>query len=290
MTSVNSSRSTTSTRHLENLPIDPPGAALRGATLAFRKLSAKPNHLPKTYSGTNGALAAASTVGRGRTPSDSKRLSSSPQTSLETTPARSQDTGSSYGLNAKTPALRSPKNPTLPEGLNADCSRSPSNIAAALAAARASPSLSNASVATPHFYRRFSEQEHNTVSVSERSNEQATLRAKTRSRAPTVSSNDDSAPDFNSKMSSSRSSQTLDLTPIAPTNTLVTMFERNNVGGSGLGAETLPEVQSQTERFPIRSPKPLRPHSMNSPAALFPKTALKIDLYQSSLSSILDPG
>ncbi|MCJ1236294.1 Increased rDNA silencing protein [Varicellaria rhodocarpa] len=122
------------------------GSAVRGASLAFLTPSPTVKPLTNTYSGTNGALAAAYLAGTGQKRVDSsynnegKRfVTPSPRTKTLQTP--------STGTFPQRSVLGSAETLELPTGSLERREQSPSYIAAALAAARSTPTPTGQDVA-----------------------------------------------------------------------------------------------------------------------------------------------
>ncbi|KAG9238011.1 hypothetical protein BJ875DRAFT_102413 [Amylocarpus encephaloides] len=186
-------------------------AALRGAALAFGKPPVKPKSKMDAYSGSNGALAAAAKVGGGRTLGNKASVSS-----LGEPADRTKGTGDFGGSLSRRPSA---SGNTRSGGLQQygqigqagngllrpvmDQARSASFIAANLAASR-SPSVS------PNFTGH---QRRPSTSVG--------LEKSFTSRSPSP---------LKSSSSSRSSDQPLDLTPIAPTTSLIDMFEKTMTG------------------------------------------------------------
>lgn len=191
-------------------------AALRGASLAFGKPPVKPKPQVNTYSGSNGALAAATKVGA-RTKTTSTNIASIARLDASADDHRLgyQSTG---GSTASMPYTgyrdRNPSRPRLGrlDGANGHLQlpgaekggRSPSLIAATLAASR-SPSVS------PNPTGQQQTQPANLAKLA------ASFAKRSSSPAPSVRS-------VNSSRGSS--DHALDLTPIPPTTSLIDMFEK----------------------------------------------------------------
>ncbi|MCJ1377016.1 Increased rDNA silencing protein [Xylographa soralifera] len=104
-------------------------AALRGASLAFRAPSPPPKPLVNTYSGSNGALAAATRAGIGRNNNVQTSIATSsrvPRTPIREVPLQRATSSSVETLRLSTTT-------------NSSRQQSPSHIAATLAAAKSTP-------------------------------------------------------------------------------------------------------------------------------------------------------
>ncbi|KAK0124246.1 Increased rDNA silencing protein [Cadophora gregata] len=222
-------------------------AALRGATLAFGKPPVKPKPQIHNYSGNNGALAAATSVGgtiTGGSRQSTRNINASRSEDLGGDQRLAyQNTGSSVGSRSYTggpdrnmvqqrQSQLGARNIYLqPPGTPADQSRSASFIAATIAASRSasiSPNITG-------------QQESST----------AKLRRPGNSRTPSVRS-----------INSSRSSDhALDTTPIPPTTSLIGMFEQNAASTS---TEKRPTARRPASGPPTKasringSPSPMR--------------------------------
>ncbi|RDL39511.1 uncharacterized protein BP5553_03851 [Venustampulla echinocandica] len=200
-------------------------AALQGASLAFRKIPppVKPKPLVNIYSGNNGALAAATKAGEARNDSSTDKLD---------IPGHAQRAGH-LGYNG------SPNN--KPSGIYSSSgrdellrsetsqSRSPSFIAATLAASRSpsrSPNTASQQQQSPSSFRR-------------------DQRFSTRSPSPVKS------------MSSSTDSLNhapLDVTPIAPTTSLISMFESTGAKSKSPSSVSKPASSVSQKSEPPPSP------------------------------------
>ncbi|KAJ5042938.1 uncharacterized protein L3040_004328 [Drepanopeziza brunnea f. sp. 'multigermtubi'] len=233
-------------------------AALRGASLAFGKPPVKPKPKINTYSGKNGALAAANSVEGGARQSQGQNQNSRNVRASGLEDPRGpggdqrlayQNTGSSIGSRTNVGGLDrnvTPQRPAggrgylQPPGALSDQSRSASFIAATIAASR-SASTSPNTTGQQEIYA-------------------AKLRRPQGSRSPSIRS-----------MNSSRSSEyALDTTPIPPTTSLIGMFEKNEASTRSVkrfpaerAAKATPtkvvrpaESESHLSR-PARTPSPL---------------------------------
>ena len=227
-----------------------PNAALRGASLAFGKPPVKPKPQINNYSRDGWALAAATKVGGGSPRQQGKHTSASRQdTSGDGQSLSYQNTGSSVGGQSYTGGSDRPNIQQrisqlsgtsflqLPGG-TADASKSPSFIAATLAASRsASVSPNPTGQRQPHWERP----------------------SGLGPRSPSVRSGG----------SSSRESmdQPLDTTPIPPTTSLIGMFEQN-----AASAQSRKRTTARRSATPasLRSPGPARTVSPLPRRALTP--------------------
>ncbi|TVY21807.1 Increased rDNA silencing protein 4 [Lachnellula arida] len=233
--------------------------ALRGASLAFGKPPVKPKPQINTYSGNNGALAAATKVGaRTKTTSTNNASIARLEASADDHRLGYHSTG---GSTASMPynghGDRNPSRPRLGrlDGGNGHLQlpgaekggRSPSLIAATLAASR-SPSVS------PNPTGQQQTQPANLAKLA------ASFAKRSSSPAPSVRS-------VNSSRGSS--DHALDLTPIPPTTSLIDMFEKTGSSPKGQSAVKRPMtpasrrggISPSPQRFPLprraRSPSPL---------------------------------
>ncbi|TVY25974.1 Increased rDNA silencing protein [Lachnellula hyalina] len=247
-------------------------AALRGASLAFGKPPVKPKPQINTYSGNNGALAAATKVGaRTNTTSTNKASISRLEASADDHRLGYQSTGGStasmlhngYGdRNPSRPRLGGNGHLQLPGAEKGG--RSPSLIAATLAASR-SPSVS------PNPTGQQQTQPPNLALLA------AGFAKRSASPPPSVRS-------VNSSRGSSDHS--LDLTPIPPTTSLINMFEETGSSPKSqppikrpmTSASTRDEISPNPQRFPLprraRSPSPLASKS-REPQVILSKPVLK---------------
>ncbi|KAF2486087.1 hypothetical protein BDY17DRAFT_290825 [Neohortaea acidophila] len=222
----------------------PRNPALRGATTAFAQ--PKPSlewksEESSTGLGTSGALAAASTAGTGTKPSHSAQwLPTSDGSSLQrsVTSASTASSQSTHSLSTRRNQALYRTNTThmdLPVPPRRELSRSPSHQAAMVAAAQASASLLN-------------------------SNDGPRRAATTKRPA---------APPKPRRLSSYHSSgnakdaggKSTDASSIAPTTSLVDMFERKNASAKLAGKKPAPIVVKPSGDLALASPKPLRASS-----------------------------
>ncbi|KAK6581382.1 hypothetical protein PZA11_006073 [Diplocarpon coronariae] len=232
-------------------PLSAHDAALRGASLAYGKPPVKPKPQSNTYSGHNGALAAASWAGAGGSwqNQNARNITASRLEELGGDQKIAyQHTGSSVG--SRSYAGGSDRNVTQqrrgllqPSGAAVDQSRSASLIAATLAASR-SASLS------PNV-------------TGQQENPVAKLRRPASSRSPSV----------RSANSSRGSDHALDTTSIPPTTSLIGMFEQN--GASPNIVKRSPARGSPpAAATPMKGPKPTespQPSEARTPSPLASK-------------------
>lgn len=221
-----------------NPPHNARDAALKGASLAFGKPKVAPKPQVNTYSGNNGALAAA-------------RQSSTPQPQL----LRPQGTG-----NSSTSQLSQTSHLGLPQA-QPGRARSPSVIAASLAAQRHTP----ASDSTDTRRRSMMDSSNNTSNDSLpgagtvkdiRARFNASVSAATSPAAAKA------APALTGP-SLSQTSEPTDATSIPPTTSLVKMFEQNKAAHAAAPAavrspKPAPILTSRGGPPPLKSPKPTR--------------------------------
>lgn len=239
---------------------DSQNAALRGASLAFGKPPVKPKPKINDYAGTNGALAAAK-AGAGRAVASRNASSSSSRWEDPGIEDRLtyQNTGSSAGgrsYTAERPSIQQRMSQfgggagyLQPPGGTPEQNRSPSFIAATLAASR------SASVSP------------NPTGQSQMSNADLRRPQSFTTRSPSVRS-----------IASSRSSDhALDTTSIPPTTSLIGMFEQNATTPTRVKR---PPVKRSATVTPKRSPAPNNPASAEprrtqspSPLSARPKTS-----------------
>ncbi|CAI6332251.1 unnamed protein product [Periconia digitata] len=237
-----------------------PNAALRGASSAFLKPPVKPKPQANTYTGGgNGALLAATKVGTG-----SPRNTAAP--SGTTTPLRKDWTGGSRSNASPMHQLSNSSSSStlgIPEDSSAERIPSPSNIAAKLAAARhtALKPPTQATV-TPVM----SEKEQNEADVMPPPGSVGNVLARLDSEkpkpshaqrtrllaAPSLANSGSSAP--------SNDAQSTDDTPIAPTTSLVKMFEQTKPSAPSRALSPIPQISKSPP--PVRSPKPQRKFKM----------------------------
>ncbi|KAJ4993293.1 increased rdna silencing protein 4 [Stagonosporopsis vannaccii] len=229
-----------------------PEAALLGASSAFSRSPAKPQHLTNTYTGgSNGALLAATKVGTGR-----------PSASAGTPLQRDYTGGSARSLSRPHP---SPKHVSSSSSLgvpdtHVDRAPSPSYTAAKLAAARLSPLRPAPSARSPAMV---SERDANERDVLPPSGSVGNVLARLEQQRP---GQEKAAGQQPRRRSSSSASQPVskaasrdkptDDTPIPPTNSLVKMFEQNRPVTPTQPPATPSVVK--TSVTPVRSPKPRR--------------------------------
>jgi len=201
-------------------PLGGHSVALHGAALAFSASPVKPRPMPDTYSGTNGALAAAMTAGVSNQKMASPRsLSNGGNLAYDTSSSSSsqrsapRDLTQGFHNGSASTILR------VPNDRQSSRSSSPSNIAAKLAAARCT--LQNQHI-SPTATRR---------------------PTRKRSRGEEAVQNP--------------GTQT-DIASIAPTDTLIGLFERKSSLRPSENSAIPPKVRAVPD---IQSPKPVRPLS-----------------------------
>ncbi|PVI05213.1 hypothetical protein DM02DRAFT_610812 [Periconia macrospinosa] len=237
-----------------------PNAALRGASKAFLKPPVAPKPLSNTYTGGgNGALLAATKVGTG----SPRSLTPSGATS----PLRKDWTGGSTlsaGRSNASPLHQlsnSSSSSTLgiPEDTSAERIPSPSNIAAKLAAAR-HVTLKPTVQATVRPI--MSEREQNEGDVMPPPGSVGNVLARLDSSKSTPSDSQrkrrTAAPGSvkTGSPASWNDAQSTDDTPIAPTTSLVKMFEHTQPAGTSRTISPAPLISKSPP--PVRSPKPQR--------------------------------
>ncbi|KAF1962254.1 hypothetical protein CC80DRAFT_462245 [Byssothecium circinans] len=233
-----------------------PNAALRGASLAFSKPPVKPKAQTNLYTGGgNGALLAATKVGTG-TPRNSPSRATTPL-------GRDWTGGSARSSRPNASPIRHLSNSssssalTVPEDHLAERGPSPSNIAATLAAARHTalkPPVQ--ATAAPVM----SEREPNEAEIPPPPGSVRNVLARMDARKPKPSASQRREKAASEHISSPlrapvEDAKPTDDTPIAPTTSLVKMFEQNR--SSTRGAPS-PISFTSNSPPPIRSPKPQR--------------------------------
>lgn len=218
-------------------------AALLGASSAFGKKKPAP---PPTGTKGNGALTAATLAGNKRPSANAARSPSASSTSsVELNLLRVQTTGSSLPPISTSPSSFPASSPGLldvpPDFQNVSRSKSPSNIAATLAAAR---HLNKTSTSRPTSPTR---QAPDTLLERPRISRTSSLRevplpglAKPRDNMDTT------------RQRRGRDDRGTDESPIPSTTSLVKMFEQSNVDKGGNGGQ----IGSQRAPPAVRGPKP----------------------------------
>ncbi|KAJ8114245.1 hypothetical protein OPT61_g3838 [Boeremia exigua] len=235
-------------------------AALIGASSAFARPAAKPQHLANTYTGgSNGALLAATKVGTGRS-----------STSAGTSVQRDYTGGSSQSVSRPHP---SPKHVSSSSSLgvpdtHVDRAPSPSYTAAKLAAARLSPLRPALQAKAPAMTSERDANERDVLPPSgsvgsvlarlepQKSSQLGSPTQQPRRRRGSVGSQ--SVADAASAVPRDKPT---DDTPIPPTNSLVKMFEQNRPV-----TPTQPPAPSVVKNSvtPVESPKPRRNFTLPS--------------------------
>lgn len=214
--------------------VSPQHAALLGATNAFGRSAPKAESSHHNYSGSNGALAAATSVGTG-SPSPNARLSKSPASPLlrDTTGESVRSVKSNRGRQVPFLGSSPMAHLGVPQDRQRGPSVSPSRQAASLAAARTSTMGSVKS-----------------GSGASQPRTQPIQRPAVGPKPRRLSGNQD--------MVAREEEKPTDSTPIPPTTSLVDLFERNSsISGAG-GKRPEPVIIKQTKDMPISSPKPVR--------------------------------
>ncbi|KAF3009930.1 Increased rDNA silencing protein [Curvularia kusanoi] len=233
-------------------------AALIGASSAFAKPPAKPQHLTNTYTGgSNGALLAATKVGTGRPSSSAGSVQ------------RDYTGGSSRGVSRPHP---SPKHVSSSSSLGVPDthsdrapSPSPSYTAAKLAAARLSPLRP---AAPPKASTMASERDADERDVLPPSGSVGNVLARLEQQRPgrqqksqaqrPQSSRDVVAPQQVAHAAATESrDRPTDDTPIPPTNSLVKMFEQQRPA-TPAQPPVISAVDARKSPPPLKSPKPRR--------------------------------
>ncbi|KAJ4364896.1 Increased rDNA silencing protein [Ascochyta clinopodiicola] len=229
-------------------------AALIGATSAFARPPAKPQHLTNTYTGgSNGALLAATKVGTGR-PSTSAGASVPLQ--------RDYTGGSSRSAGRPHP---SPKHVSSSSSLSVpdshiDRAPSPSYTAAKLAAARLSPLRPAAQTKAANTMSGRSANERDVLPPSgsvgnvlarleQQKSGRQTINQQSRKRRSSIESHP--------VASVAAQDKPTDATPIPPTISLVKMFEQNRPV-TPTQPPSAPSVVVKNSPPPVKSPKPRR--------------------------------
>ncbi|KAJ4409408.1 Increased rDNA silencing protein, partial [Didymella pomorum] len=233
-------------------------AALIGASSAFARPPAKPQHLTNTYTGSsNGALLAATKVGTGR-----------PSTPGGAAPLQRDYTGgSSRSVSRPQP---SPKHGSSSSSLgvpdaHVDRAPSPAHTAATLAAARLSPLRPATQARGP---KMISERDANERDVLPPSGSVGSVLARLEQQKPDQQASPRQQPrrrrdSFGSQSAASTAASTAlpdkptDDTPIPPTNSLVKMFEQNRPV-TPPQPPAAPSVIIKDSPPPVKSPKPQR--------------------------------
>ncbi|KAI9734479.1 MAG: Increased rDNA silencing protein [Claussenomyces sp. TS43310] len=246
--SIDSNSDSKSSKSSKNAP-STQGAALRGAAMAFGKPTIAPKPLPDTYTGRNGALAAATRAGRVPAASSQALLashagshgvherhrvqhrrvdvetgSSEPALDLHLVRQRLVQTSQKAGDNLKLP------------GLSSDRSRSPSQIAASLASSRSAPTSPNLTGQPPL-----------SSPVHQRLRDDITQPQLSRHRIHSAHG----AP-----------ADSLDTSPIPPTSSLIGIFERSKGTKPVITTRPSPIAVSKASPPEIQSPKPIRTRSL----------------------------
>lgn len=217
---ADSDRRSTTTQAGRGIYAAPPGhqaAALRGASLAFNKPPVKHTIMSSTSSGTNAALAAAVTAGvSNQTTASSRSLGNRGNIAYDTIPPSSSSQRATS--SGINQGIREQSAPRiLQKPYDRQSSGSPSSIAAKLATARHIPQTQQTSVAAG---RRLIQQRNRDEEVMQDTG------ART------------------------------DTEPIAPTNTLIGLFERKS---SSQPSEELSSPANTGALPEIQSPRPIRP-------------------------------
>ena len=203
-------------------------AALAGAALAFRKPNPKAG--AKGHTGANGALAAATSA----SPSPKQRSPAPPlKPDLTGGSVRSVRSSASKDVPGAMPTLQLPVQPTQSGHV-----KSPSHQAASLAAAR-SP--------TPAM-------RPNPGDENVRAGARTTQRF-----APAAPPKPKRFSGHSSKVEAENSDKPTDATPIAPTTSLVDLFERKGASPPSSRNKPEPVVIKPSQDLAMRSPKPVRP-------------------------------
>ncbi|KAF2087352.1 hypothetical protein K490DRAFT_65744 [Saccharata proteae CBS 121410] len=259
-------------------------AALRGASRAFGQPPPKPKPLANTYTGTNGAVVAA------------QRSTTPHPPSLSGQQLRPQYTGSSVASQGSTTYSNPGSRPRalshlgLPVEDSGSRARSPSNIAATIAAARRTPVPSKAEMnATKPTTVRSRVSSESLPSLGTVSDAQIKMNAKTANPPKYVRSQDGSLSRSPSRPPS-RGSVVTDATPIPPTTSLVKLFEQQTGPATqapkqvSRSPKPAPVLTSKGPPPSIKSPKPKRSFqfapledekSTKLPDMRLPKTAAK---------------
>ncbi|KAH6680431.1 hypothetical protein B0J14DRAFT_578625 [Halenospora varia] len=236
-------------------------AALRGATMAFGKPPVKPKPQINTYSGTNGALAAATKAGASRTVSNKASLSSIRSPTNEHLSGYLAVDGSS----SSRPSTRQTEHRTTQQRLNQyeperngkgrptiEQAKSESYIAANFAASRSASVSPNVT----------GQQQYQPMNLGRASN----LRGRATSPVKSI----------RSLAESSDHSGGPDMAPIAPTTSLIDMFE--NSGGVPKG-RIKPKKSSSSSPRKSRSLSPKRSQrSSKAPPSILPTKPVRPEI------------
>src|SRR5690242_854689 len=229
-----------------------PEAALLGASSAFSRSPAKPQHITNTYAGgSNGALLAATKVGTGR-----------PSASAGTSLQRDYTGGSARSASRphSTPKHVSSSSSLGVPDTHVDRAPSPSYTAAKLAAARYSPLPPATSARSPVM---LSERDANERDVLPPSGSVGNVLARLEQQRPIQEKAAVQQPRRRRDSSGSQPvvkaaprDKPTDDTPIPPTTSLVSLFEQNRPV-TPAQTSAAPSVV-KTSVTPVRSPKPRR--------------------------------
>ncbi|KAF2838293.1 hypothetical protein M501DRAFT_1005160 [Patellaria atrata CBS 101060] len=236
-------------------------AALQGASSAFSKPPVKSKPNVNTHSANQGALAAASKAGRANmTGVIGSPVSTSSTTSLvhgSGVVRRNNTGGSSICSYTSSPVRVSHSSEStlgVPSGNGNGRSRSPSNIAAALAASRHTPvsnlRLSPQSASSPPLEAA--------VDVLPSSGTVGNLKAKLEALSRDnreLRSTVQSSHSQNGKYDGTDALQTTDATATSPTTSPVRLFEKNSLA-KGMKTGTEPIQTNKSVPPPIKTPKP----------------------------------
>ncbi|KAI9856519.1 MAG: Increased rDNA silencing protein [Trichoglossum hirsutum] len=257
----------------DNVPPRPvnQSAALKGASRAFVKVPAKPKTQATTYSGTNGAMAAATVVGmRSNSPTGNKSLAlptenrggaapgDFPLSAAQQSFVRDQIVRS-LANSSSSSSLR------VPGDESSRGSTSPSNIAATLAAARFTPQNTGNTSSRPNRSPNRAglgpmniERHHDTFPA-------AGSMITSKQRFVQL----DQGSGGHSRMTSAETPTMnkdfpVDTTPISPATSLIGLFEHNQSNVDPLKVNRGP-LNSISAAPVIQSPKPIRPPSRSTP-------------------------
>ncbi|PPJ49730.1 hypothetical protein CBER1_02864 [Cercospora berteroae] len=214
-------------------------AALRGATLAFGRQPPQPRAKPKTIgagAGSHGAMAAATSIrGRGAEQSPSRVFTRAPL-SLPGSSEESVNAGMPSGPMVVSQQLSTSRNGQQDRRTGQASAPSQSHQAAVLAAARANPTASTKDV-------------RQTARNAER---------------PAVNPKPRQYSEEHRGSASELADKPTDSTPIAPTTSLVHLFEERSRAAASPAERTEPAVIKPSQDLPLRSPKPVRSGGITS--------------------------
>ena len=247
-------------------------AAYTGASLAFSKSPEETKRTANTYSGINGALAAASKAGANVQP----QLKPQPSQTLRPTghprkrQATSAEVGGNGALTAAHPSVDWNRSIGPLQGAGVDTgstkSASPSNVAAVLAAAKFTPQntgpQSSRTTPSPHRSRLPSMDSGEDCEVMY----QPGIVAKARRQFDTSDDTSRQGPEVVRGSAAVAEDIPLptDSKSIPPTNELIKLFEPSERGSSARRNNRSPRLTAKGQTPELRSPKPIRPPTLGN--------------------------